>query len=244
MREYRQKIYKYYSSKRIGRLAPDTVDGFKLQAPYFLKLIREHFPKDTDATILDLGCGHGAFVYHIQRAGYTRITGVDASEEQVREARRLGVRGVQHGDLVAHLNAIDSSSVDLLIAIDVIEHFTKDELSDLVDEFYRVLRTRGKVVSHQPNSEGPFGSFMRHWDYTHELAFTRQSIAQLFLASGFSDIRSYEDKPVVHGLRSLIRFILWEYAIRNVYRCLVTIECGACPPDAIFSQNFLTIATK
>lgn len=243
-KNYRNKIYKEYSSRRIGTLAPDTVGGFKPRAPYFEKVIRDHFPQDKTSRILEIGCGHGAFLYFLQRSGYTDIDGVDTSEEQVREAHRLGITCVRHGNLMEVLAGIKDNSLDVLIAFDVIEHFTKDELSDLVDEFYRILKRGGKVISHQPNAEGPFGNFMRHWDFTHELAFTRQSIAQLFFSSGFAKVQSYEDKPVMHGMKSLARYILWEFVLRRIYMFRMVIETGGCDHNSIFSLNFLTIAEK
>jgi cyclopropane fatty-acyl-phospholipid synthase-like methyltransferase len=41
---------------------------------------------DRSARILDLGCGHGVFIYFHREAGYTNVVGVDKSPEQVAEA--------------------------------------------------------------------------------------------------------------------------------------------------------------
>ncbi len=244
MKAYRQKIYEYYSSNRAGKLAPDTVKGFVPRQPYFKKLITEHFPVDKHAKILELGCGHGAFLYFMHVAGYVNAIGIDGSEEQIREAARLGIPGVKKGDLVEYLADCEGESLDLIIAFDVIEHFTKAELSGLVDNIHRVLKKGGKFVSHQPNSESPFGNFMRDWDFTHETGFTRQSMAQLFLSSGFSAIESYEDKPVAHGIKSLIRLILWNSAIRQIYNFIALVETGSIDRAAIYSRNFLSVAVK
>ncbi|OGW24280.1 MAG: hypothetical protein A2X55_04965 [Nitrospirae bacterium GWB2_47_37] len=241
---YREKIYKYYSSNRIGRLAPDTVAGFKLREPYLKKIIRDHFPENKNARIVEIGCGHGAFQYYIRKAKYINSIGIDGSEEQIKEAHRLGINNVFLGDLSDYIKYCETESIDLLIAFDVIEHFTKAELSNLTDEFCRTLKRGGKIICHTPNAEGIFGNFMRHWDFTHEIAFTRQSIAQLFLSSGFSKMESYEDKPIPHGLKSLIRYMFWQYFVRQSYRLLMLIETGGCDKNAIFSQNFLTIAMK
>ncbi len=241
---YRDKIYRRYSSERIGRLAPDSVEGFAPRAPYFRKLIREYFPVERSAAILEIGCGHGAFLYFMRQAGYLNATGIDDSPEQVQEARRLGIVEVQNADLAEHLKTISTESLDVLVAFDVIEHFTKGELSRLADEFYRVLKPGGRLITHQPNTEGPFGSFMRHWDFTHETGFTRQSIAQLLLSSNFRRVSSYEDKPVVHGLKSLVRYVMWQLLLRQAYRFARIVETGGCDADAIFTLNFLTVAEK
>ena len=132
----------------------------------------------------------------------------------------------------------------MIIAFDIIEHFTKNELVGLVDELFRVLKKDGLIIAHQPNSEGPFGSFMRDGDYTHELSFTRQSIAQIFLSSGFRSIETYEDKPIPHGIKSFFRYLLWEFLIRKIYVIIRIIESGWCDKEAIFTQNFLAVIKK
>lgn len=241
---YREKIYRRYSSDRIGRLAPDSVDGFAPRAPYFRKLIREHFPAVRSAAILEVGCGHGALLHFVREAGYVNASGIDDSPEQVHEAQRLGVPQVRRANVAEYLRMLPEQSLDVVVAFDVLEHFTKDELCELVGEFYRVLKHDGRLISHQPNAEGPFGSFMRHWDFTHETAFTRQSIAQLLLSGSFRKVSSYEDKPVVHGVKSLIRYLVWQFVLRQIYRFARIVETGSCDAEAIFTLNFLTVAEK
>jgi len=136
-----------------------------------------------------------------------------------------------------------TGSVDVVVAFDLIEHFTKEELLPLVDEVYRVLRPRGRWIIHAPNAEGPFGGRIRYGDFTHELAFTRVSIAQLLKASGFASARSYEDQPVPHGLKSAARLVLWKL-IRVGLLFYIAIETGAFDRDAVFSQNLLAIVDR
>ncbi len=242
--QYRERIYKNYSSARVGELVPKSVEEFKPRKPIFEKIIKNHFPKDKDTKILELGCGHGTFQYFIQKAGYENSIGVDGSVEQVNGAKSLGIKNIIFGDMINHIENQDDNSLDMIIAFDIIEHFTKNELVGLVDELFRVLKKDGLIIAHQPNSEGPFGSFMRDWDYTHELSFTRQSIAQIFLSSGFRSIETYEDKPIPHGIKSFFRYLLWEFLIRKIYVIIRIIESGWCDKEAIFTQNFLAVIKK
>lgn len=243
MTKYRERIYNQYVHARQTSIAPATLGGLKQRAPYIKKLIQDHFPAEKDVPILDLGCGHGAIIHFARQKGYKNIRGIDYSGEQVAEAKRLGIEGVEEGDLMEALRALPDSSQDVVIAFDVIEHFTKEELIPFVDEVYRVLRKGGKWLIHCPNGESPFGPRMFFWDFTHELAFTRTSIAQLMLASGFSRVASYEDKPVVHGAKSLARRVLWEF-FRLLLRLYLAAETGSGEKECIFSQNFLTVAVK
>jgi len=241
--KYRDRIYQYYVHACQQSLAPESIAGLKPRAAHLNTLIHRHFPPDKDAAILDLGCGHGALIYFARKAGYHNVTGVDRSPQQVAEARRLGIEGVHKGDLRQTLQSCQDGSLDAVVAFDVIEHFTKDELLSFVDEVFCVLRQGGKWIIHTANGEAPFGGRSRYGDFTHELAFTRTSIAQLLLASGFSKVVSYEDVPIPHGAKSAVRWALWKL-IRSALRFYIAVETGDTGRDCIFSQNFLTVATK
>ncbi|MCA9467338.1 MAG: class I SAM-dependent methyltransferase [Nitrospira sp.] len=239
---YRERIYQHYVTARHIPLAPASLSGLSSRAPYLNKVIHEHFPSDRRATVIDLGCGHGALVHFAVTAGYQNVVGVDRSPEQVQEARRLGIPGVREGDLLETLASLSDESVDVLIAFDVIEHFTKDEFVLFVDEVHRVLRKGGKWILHTPNGESPLAGRMRYGDFTHEQAFTRTSLAQILMASGFARVSCYEDAPVPHGFKSAVRFILWK-VFRGGFRLLVAAETGVLD-EGVFSQNFLAVVVK
>lgn len=243
MENYREKVYKYYSSNSGRNLAPQTIDGFNARKPFFDKIINNYFSKNKEIKILEIGCGYGAFGYFIQEAGYKNYIGIDGSEEQVSEAKRLGIN-IELANLVEYLQSLDDSSLDLVIAIDVIEHFTKEELSDLIDDINRILKKDGIVITHQPNGESPFGNSIRYGDFTHELAFTRSSISQIFLSSGFSSVKSYEDTPIAHGLKSSVRKFLWNYLVKPIYKFLIIVESGGVDKNIVLTKNFLAIIKK
>ena len=243
MKTYRERIYAQYSSARDEELAPTSIGGLRSRAPYLTKLIRDHFPTKKDSIILDLGCGYGALIYYAKLSGYTNIQGIDISPEQVSAARKLGIEGVFEGDAWKTFQEQTDGSVDAIVTFDVIEHFTREELVQFIDEVYRVLTLGGKWIIHAPNGEGPFASRIRFGDLTHEIIFTRISIAQILFASGFSQVQSFEDAPIPHGLVSIIRWILWKL-IHLILRFYIAIETGNLSDKTIFSQNFLTVAVK
>ncbi len=107
--------------------------------------------------------------------------------EQVELAHRLGVPEVKHGDLNSCLEHADSASVDVVLLMDVLEHLTRQELFDTLDEVYRILRPGGRCIAHVPNAEGLFGMRIRYGDLTHEMAFTPESAQQLFTTIGFRE---------------------------------------------------------
>jgi len=179
----------------------------------------------------------------MREAGYTNVVGVDRSPEQVAEARRLGIDRVHEGDLTETLRSLPDDSQDVVIAFDVIEHFSKQELLPLVDGVRRVLRRGGRWIVHAPNGQSPLAGRIRYGDLTHETIFTQVSISQLLYSSGFTEVICREDTPIPHGLKSGVRWMLWKM-IRNGLRLYLAVETGEAESDVIFTQNFLTVAVK
>lgn len=241
--KYRLRIYSAYASARLKSHVPSTIDELAPRASYLRRLIRNHFPDDRNVTILDLGCGHGAIAYFARELGYRNVRGVDGSPEQVAAAKNLGVNGVELGDLTRVLSETPTGSIDVVITFDVIEHFSRDELVDMVDDIHRVLSDGGCWIIHVPNGESPFGARIRYGDITHEMAFTSTSLGQLLLSSGFRYLQCYEDQPVIHGAKSALRWLLWK-VVRGALRAYLMIETGDSGRDAIFSQNLLAVAFK
>jgi 2-polyprenyl-3-methyl-5-hydroxy-6-metoxy-1,4-benzoquinol methylase len=243
MEPYRQRLYQHYSAAGTSGLAIEGSDRLDPRAAHIQNLIRQHFPPHQDAAILDVGCGHGAILYFARQAGYQNTVGIDWSASQVAEASRRGITGVIEGDVLQVLESFAAESQDVVIAFDIIEHFTKDELLHCLDQIWRVLKTGGKLIIHAPNGASPFCGRIRYGDFTHELAVTRESMIQLCQVCGFSQIVCYEDQPVPHGIKSGVRWLLWK-VIRGIMRFYMAVETGSMDSDMIFSQNLFCIATK
>lgn len=140
------------------------------------------------------------------------------------------------------LGSLDNESLDAVIAFDVLEHFNRDELIGLVDEIYRVVKPNGRVIIHVPNAGSPFFGMVFYGDLTHETAFTRASLSQLFLSSGFLRIACFEDRPILKSVKGVVRWLIW-VSFRQVLRLYLAAETGD-TRDGIFSQNMLAVAWK
>jgi SAM-dependent methyltransferase len=244
MKGYKAKIYEKYLTNRVVGSVPSGLFDLGSRKPFYMDVIDSHFPSDKDIKIVDLGCGYGAFLYFMRERGYSSVAGIDASFEMSDTAAKLGIHGVRHGNVFHFLEKQADESIDVITAIDLIEHFTKEELFDLVANMHRVLKTGGRVITHQPNAEGVFGNAILYGDFTHELAFTRGSIAQVFLGNGFSSIRSFEDKPLRYSVKSRIRRLLWDCLVRPFYRFLIAVESGGSERESVLTKNFLSVAIK
>jgi len=238
-KDYRNRLYDRYVTAHLSGSIEERV---RVRAPYLRRLISTHFPENHDARMLEIGCGHGALIYYAKKMGYNQLEGVDTSFEQVEEAWKLGLRDVvRQEDLMETLRKSADKSYNVIIALDVIEHMTKSELLDLVEELYRVLCKEGKLILHMPNAASPFFGRVRYGDYTHEQAFTQSSLSQLLITYGFSDVKCFENTPIVHGAKSAMRWCLWK-VLRTIFRVALASETGA--SNEIFTQNFLAVANK
>ena len=241
--DHRQFIYNSYLTARTDDTRVTSLETLLAQQPFFRHIIQQHFPTNKEAHIVDLGCGSGAFVALLDSLEYKNVWGVDISPQQVEEAHRLGIEKVKEGDLNTTLDSLAEQSHDVIITMDVIEHFTKEELIVFAQKVHRVLKFGGQWVIHVPNGEGTFGSAIFFRDFTHQIAFTRKSITQYILACKFSKVSCFEDKIVTRGIKGLIRKVIWG-SYRNWIRIIIAAETGDYKSKLILSRNFLAIAIK
>jgi SAM-dependent methyltransferase len=194
-----------------------------------------------EAVILDLGCGYGRLLLTLKHLGYRNLNGVDVSDEQVRLAGELGLPCVVRDDALSYLQGIPEGEVDVVFALDVLEHIPKESLLDLVSAVYRVLKPGGRFLIHVPNGQAIFSGSIVYGDLTHQTAFTHRSMGQLLRVCGFDQISCFEDRPIVHGPISLFRNLAWR-VIRLAFAFIYLVETSS--SSILLSQNFMAMATK
>lgn len=164
-------------------------------------------PQQLGACCVDIACGAGEMLYALKAAGYSNIEGIDISPEQVAQARTV-CASVGEGDAIAFLRA-RPRHYDLITALNVIEHFGKDEVFELLEVIHAALRPGGRLILQTPNAESPWGLTMRYGDLTHEICYSPRSLAQLLLVFGFEQYAARECCPHVHGPASFFRWVAW-----------------------------------
>jgi SAM-dependent methyltransferase len=237
------RIYHSYVSSGAADVDESGMDGLHSRVPYLRKLVRNYFPFNKSSKILDLGCGYGALLYVGAQEGFTNLTGVDLSIEQVEVAHKLGLTQVINADVLDFVGSAPTSAFDVVITFDFIEHLAKEDIITLIDHIHRILKDDGRWIIHVPNAESPFFGRILYGDFTHEIAFTQKSLSTLLRASGFSHVRCFEDAPVPHGLISAARLVMWKI-IRSLLRLYIMAETGALGRECIFSQNILVVAQR
>jgi len=232
---YKDKIYSSYNTKyTVPFYGETTLATIQTQFPIWNKYYGIHLPKDKGIKILEIGCGNGGFLFYLESSGYTDHLGIDVSDEQIAATKKLGIKKAIKADLKEFLN--DKESIyDVIVARDVLEHFEKDEMLDILSRIHKALKPGGRLIAQCPNAESPFFGRIRYGDFTHDVAFTKSSLLQLALCTGFSKIDCYPTGPVVRNVKSFIKACVWKIA-ESVFKIYI--------PDGIFTLNIIAVIKK
>ncbi len=239
-KDYRTILYEDYAESfknSTGRFDHVAADKW---APCLKYYLRHWLPVEKKARIIDLGCGEGRILYLLKQMGYTNVEGVDISESQLQIARQVS-DSVVKADVIEYLKNT-SAKYDLIISLDVIEHFHKGNALDFLDFCRSRLSANGRLVLQTPNASSPFFGDVRYGDFTHELGFTPRLLSQLIRRAGFQSTEVRETGPVPKGysIKSSIRFVIWQF-VRLIYCLLESIETGGCG-DQVYTRVFLISA--
>jgi SAM-dependent methyltransferase len=241
--DYRQCIYDQYLSMKVsmdGRVF--SVKEYQSLAEAIKARLRGWLPKDLHTPVLDMGCGPGNFLYLLERLGYTDLTGVDLSPEQIEMGARWCPKSTLiHGDVREFLGE-NPGHFGLITGFDIIEHFAKSEIMDLVKQIGSALLPGGRLILQTPNAESPWGLMHRYHDFTHEIAFDPPSLKHVLQINGFADFEARECGPCPHGLKSLIRFFVWRLIRFGLLVWNVAETGGA--GSGIYTRIFILTAIK
>ena len=223
--DYRNDIYPDYARNFEGALEQFDVEGAERWGAGYDWYLRRWLPAARDARILDVACGSGRLLHFLKKRGYTRLTGVDLSESQVELARQTGVP-VSCEDAIGYLKG-QPDTFDLIVGLDIVEHFRKDEVIEFLRAVRGALTAGGYVVLQTPNGESPLFGRLRYADLTHEVCFTPLSLMFVASVAKLETIEFRECAPVPWGysLISTGRAVAW-FAIRRLFRVIIAVERG------------------
>lgn len=208
-RNYRKIIYARYTQDHNPDFMVFDKTRYENSAATLLSRIRPWLPESKDAACLDVACGTGILLYIFQSTGYRHITGVDISPQQINAARQV-CEDVHLMDALEYLKA-HPGEFDFITAFNILEHYEKDELLNIVEALYQALRPGGRLVVEMPNAESPWGLSVRYGDLTHELALNANSLNHLLELVGFTEFSARECTAYIHGIKSLIRWVIWRF---------------------------------
>ena len=218
------EIAKVYYQTTANRTHTRTRAFYDAAAATFSARLEGWLPCGPEVRCLDLACGCGDMLYTLESRGVRDLTGVDLCQEELDEAHEFVKAKLVCADVLEYLGSIPSSSIDFVTAMNFLEHVPKETCRAILAEVSRILRPGGTMVAMVPNAISAFAAITRHWDITHEWAFTPNNFRQLAALVGLSpEIEVRECGPFPHGLVSGIRYLLWQ-AIRTSIKFRLLVE--------------------
>lgn len=150
-------------------------------APDRLRIATKH----SGPTLLDVGCGNGAYVKYFHQNGYQSF-GVDYKEfpSWKENANLFEVKNIHN------LSDYRDASYDTIICFEVLEHV--DQTEDILNQFLRICKKN--VIISIPNCDDEEllqdkGLSYTHWkDQTHINFFKSEEFTRKLIDTGFSSV--------------------------------------------------------
>jgi 2-polyprenyl-3-methyl-5-hydroxy-6-metoxy-1,4-benzoquinol methylase len=178
--------YQYQATARGIHTIEDVKRNASQNAHIYDRIVLPWLPTNKHARIAELACGHGAFLCWLKERGYSNVEGVDSSAEQTRFASQVAL--VHQADVVEWLRNQKDGSCSTLVAIDFIEHISKDAFMDLLRETSRVLAASGALILRYPNGSSPMVGFNLFADITHIWTYSPGCLETLATMHGFQRV--------------------------------------------------------
>ena len=135
-----------------------------------------------DTIILDLGCGPGYFLDEMKERGYTNVTGVTLSPEDIKLCESKGHK-IKPYDLsfLPQSDGYYDESVDLIFLRHALEHSPYPIFSLM--EYNRILKQGGKLYIEVP---APDGERQHEFNLNHYSILGSTQLAALLQRTGFN----------------------------------------------------------
>jgi 2-polyprenyl-3-methyl-5-hydroxy-6-metoxy-1,4-benzoquinol methylase len=200
---YRQILYAHYSQSLGNTTVPETA-----VLPQIFTGVYPPLPSDPNTLIADVGCGQGEWLAWAGSQGCKNLIGIDVSRSELDLAQRIPNVQLIHNDAIVALKK-QEGRLGLIHAKDLFEHLTKDEAIEFLRACYEALKPGGELWIYTFNAQGWFAGATHHGDFTHELAVTPASLAQVLRATGFTVMSVQGRLPTPRTLGGLGRRLLF-----------------------------------
>jgi hypothetical protein len=169
--------------------------------------------------IFEMGFGQGSFLKWSKEQNFGSF-GTEINSDLIQLAQKNGYNVCHSSENIKE--KIAGQKFNAVVAFDVLEHLTKNEIIDFFQFAKEILLNEGYVVVRFPNGQSPFGRYYQYGDPTHVSVLSRVIIEQLALRVGFKvQITKNSSRPLGQSLLKKIKrgFI---YKLRD---CIGTLVC-------------------
>jgi len=211
----------------LKKLNPNIESTYHSSIHYYNAEILPLMPSDKGARILDLGCGFGHLIRFLLENGFENTGGLELDRRLYEECQtHIGNRAafIENESAQNYLND-HKDTFDVIIATDVIEHFSLEDAIGLLMRIRNSLKLDGRVILRTPNMANIFGGYSRYMDLTHQIGFTEHSLSQLMVQAGFENTQLHlpdwhrHPKSLKFKWSTWIQRWLFSLQDRSVARC-------------------------
>ena len=198
----------------LGYANPDEVpefsDLFRGSEEFLLERMRHYLPLlSAHPPVFDVGCGRGELLRVLQEHDI-EARGVDRDQVAVSQARAHGV-DVSLGDGLAAVAASEPRSWGAVVATQVVEHVSREDLRQFFLDAHRALRPGGVLVAETVNPHSP-AALKTFWlDLEHVRPLYPEALLVLAKQSGFATARidfPFGNGDLEHDLRTCGEYTL------------------------------------
>lgn len=188
--------------------------------------------------ILELGFGNGSFASWSTQNG-CKYYGTELIEELVLMAQEHEFNVFDATKPLKEV--IPKNSIDYIVAFDVFEHLSKEEIDFKLLECFEVLKNNGELIARVPSGDSPYSRSIQNGDFTHKISLGSSMIKQIAISNGYEvkEIRSPYTPISGLGLKSFIRRSIIKTFRSLIYPIISNILMGGGKP--VLSPNILFI---
>ncbi|MDF2726091.1 MAG: class SAM-dependent methyltransferase [Paenibacillus sp.] len=177
-------------------------NGNPVQRHWHMSKLRaiDHFlPALEDDVIADVGCGSGVVSHHLSKS-CKQVIGIDGNEDAIHFANatyRSDNLQFVHG-LVDEIH-LKPESLSKIYCLEVVEHLYDNQVKELIQVFYRLLRPGGRLMLTTPNYRSLWPVIEQMLDLfklvpklqgeQHVTKFTKSKLARVCRDGGFRIVR-------------------------------------------------------
>jgi 2-polyprenyl-3-methyl-5-hydroxy-6-metoxy-1,4-benzoquinol methylase len=236
--------YSYWHN--LSKLDLDNViNTYKNKYNYIVKNINK------DSVVVEMGCGAGYGLEFLKSNNFKNVYGYDIDKSQVKECRKRKLKVLKTdkvNDLIKKYS-IKKYSVSLVLALDIIEHMSKEESIRNLSYIYKYMSKGGCLILTTPNANSVIANRYRYDDITHKVIYTEHSVTVLLRSAGFSKITVKDDDQdkSFFSIKSRVELLSWltKRISRTIYKLIYISELGFKEGNQVpLSPNILVIATK
>jgi len=166
---------------------------FLFSRAYASKIFK-YMGKKAEANILEVGCGSARTLHYLDDfQGGSRCFALDLSPIAIKIVQNISP-AFHSGVASAFELPLVAENFDASFSIGLIEHFTRKQAAQMVNEKIRVTRTGGVVGIVVPWQNSVYNlivrkAFGRHWPFGHENPFRRAELSTFMETLGLKDVK-------------------------------------------------------